>query len=190
MAVDTKGGRFTQAQASLLGALESLLSEKPLASIDVKRLCEHAHVARTTFYAYYRNTDELMEQLEDIHVSKISSLNAWVASQAEFDAESVAGYEATLEYVRGNRAFFYAELVTHHNGRLAEKWKTAIKEHLAARFKVDAASSHNLEFILEVASSAVIAAYVYWLKNPSAVSKGDVFSMIELALGVMPMAVR
>lgn len=127
MKVAAQHENLTQAQVSMIDALESLLCEVALPSIDVKQLCERAHVARSTFYAYYRNLDELMEQLEDIHVSRLSSMNEWVVSWGEKDTSSSGAYGPTLDYLEENSSFFYAELITHRNGRLSEKWKDAKK---------------------------------------------------------------
>ncbi len=167
-------------------ALESLLCEKALSSIDVKQLCERANVARSTFYAYYRNTDELMEQLEDNHVSHLASMNEWVASH-EGDAASISReYGPTLDYLEKNSAFFYAELITHHNGRLSEKWKDAIKRHLSTHLKRRALSSRSCDIADEVASSVVVSACVYWLKNPASVSREDIYRIIGRSLKLLP----
>ena len=175
----------TQAQTSLMSALEALLCEKPLASIDVKRLCSRAHVARSTFYAYYRNVDDLMEQLENAHVEKLRGLNEWIVTEKSLDAKSVRAYGPTLQYISDNAEFFYAELALHHNGRLSEKWKNAIKSHLARRFGNTAHATKRFEFAIEVVSSAVISACVYWLKNPDAMSEEDVFVMLERVFGLL-----
>lgn len=42
----------------------ALLEKKPLNKITVKELCEAAEINRATFYRYYRDTYDLMENLE------------------------------------------------------------------------------------------------------------------------------
>lgn len=185
MDISLSENNLTQAQSSMMKALESLLCEKPLSAIDVKQLCAQAHVARSTFYAYYRNIDELMEQLEDVHVLKITSLNAWVAAPDAIDPTS-SPYEPTLDYLASNSAFFYAELITHHNGRFSEKWKKAIKDHLCKRLDDEVGLATRTDFMMEVAASTVVSACIFWLKNPLAVSREDVHVVIARSLELFP----
>lgn len=42
-----------------------LLKENPLNRITVKAICEKADINRTTFYRYYKDPFDLMEQIED-----------------------------------------------------------------------------------------------------------------------------
>ena len=56
--------RVNTTKRLLREALLSLLSEKPLRSITVKELCEHAKLNRGTFYAHYSDVFDLMEQIE------------------------------------------------------------------------------------------------------------------------------
>lgn len=177
---------LTQAQASMMDALESLLCEKPLSSIDVKQLCERAHVARSTFYSYYRNIDELMERLEDKHVFNINLLNEWVVCEDNTNQIYFEPYGPTLDYLDENSTFLYSELAIHHNGRLAEKWKDAIKCHLQKRLGGKLLLSERVGFVLEVASSAVVSACIFWLKNPSSASRNDVHAVINHALAALP----
>ena len=43
----------------------ALLKQKPLNKITVKEICEMAEINRATFYRYYLDVYNLMEQLED-----------------------------------------------------------------------------------------------------------------------------
>lgn len=54
-------------------ALIKLLAEKPLRSITVKELCEHAKLNRGTFYAHYEDVYDLLGKIEadmaaDFHI--------------------------------------------------------------------------------------------------------------------------
>lgn len=177
---------MTPAQASMADALESLLCKKPLSSIDVKQLCDEAHVARSTFYTHYGNIDELMEQLEDIHIARITAMNDWVASPGMIDSTSLSPYEPTLDYLEANSAFFYAELIIRHNGRLSEKWKDAIKAHLRKRLDRETGLMARTDFLMEVAASVVVSACIFWLNDPSSVPREDVHAALSRSLEILP----
>jgi AcrR family transcriptional regulator len=46
-------------------SLLELMRDRPISKISVKELCEKADVNRTTFYAHYKDIDELLKQIED-----------------------------------------------------------------------------------------------------------------------------
>lgn len=46
-------------------AFTGLLKEKPVQSISVKELCEHAGINRGTFYAHYADIYDLLKQIEE-----------------------------------------------------------------------------------------------------------------------------
>ena len=54
--------RFTK--KVIVEAFLSLLREKPLSKITVKEVCEIADINRSTFYKYYLDCFDLVEQLE------------------------------------------------------------------------------------------------------------------------------
>ena len=46
-------------------AFFSILKQKPLSKVTVKEICTAAGVNRSTFYKYYKDTYDLLEQIED-----------------------------------------------------------------------------------------------------------------------------
>jgi AcrR family transcriptional regulator len=54
--------RVQKTRALLHGALVSLVHEKPYDDIVVKEILGRANVGRSTFYAHYRDKDELLER--------------------------------------------------------------------------------------------------------------------------------
>src|SRR5215207_3360442 len=53
--------RVQKTRALLHGALVSLVHEKPYDDIVVKEILTRADIGRSTFYAHYRDKDELLE---------------------------------------------------------------------------------------------------------------------------------
>ncbi len=56
---------ITDAQHSLWDAIAVLWNKKSIYQIGIKELCQTAHVARSTFYVYYQNIDELALEMEN-----------------------------------------------------------------------------------------------------------------------------
>ncbi|MEH7096915.1 TetR/AcrR family transcriptional regulator [Neobacillus vireti] len=60
-----KNRRVMYSKICLQQALITLLNDQDLTSISVKKLCQQAEVNRSTFYAHYQNTSELLAEIED-----------------------------------------------------------------------------------------------------------------------------
>lgn len=168
----------TQACASLRAALVSLMLEKPFDRISVQELCATACVSRSTFYAYFENTDELLREVESIHVGAVSALNEDITDPGVVD---MGFYTKTLAYVEAHADDFRALLVTSPDARFREKWKDAIKTHLRAR-RASARKPALSKLALEAAAASVISAYVYLLANPGTVSSGEAIAVVQGAM--------
>ena len=55
--------RIVNTKASLKKGLFELVRNKAIERITVKELCEQAHVNRSTFYAYYKSPEDLLEEV-------------------------------------------------------------------------------------------------------------------------------
>lgn len=82
----------------LKDSLMTLLKTKQLSSITVKEICEEADVNRSTFYAHYQDSFDLMEQIEE---EIIIDLNTYLNQYNYFakEEESLQMTEKLLEYV-------------------------------------------------------------------------------------------
>ncbi|SHK00094.1 transcriptional regulator, TetR family [Anaerocolumna jejuensis DSM 15929] len=162
---EIKCGKVTEAQNSLWEGLILLMREKPVYEIGVKQLCQVAHVARSTFYVYYQNVDELLEEIENYHIIKLLGLNHDIMVNKCYDENSVAFYEETMLYLEEYKKTFYCFLVAYPNVRFIEKWKEAIKYHVWER-GFGRNEIKNNKLLLEMAASEIMAAYTFWLQHP------------------------
>ena len=82
--------RIQTTKKLLRDALMSLLTEKPLRSITVKELCEHARLNRGTFYAHYADVYDLLEQIEsEMKAEYFAALEPMLSSVAELSPPKV-----------------------------------------------------------------------------------------------------
>ena len=179
--VQLKCRKFTDAQVALCEALVSLLLNKKAYEIGVKELCQIAHVARSTFYVYYQNTDELLEELENYHIIQLLNLNKDVMVNTGYYENNISFYQKTIEYVEINKKVFYSFLINNPNMRFQSKWKDAIKYHLWER-GFNTHEIRNGALILEMTASEVIAAYSFVLLHPYDVDMAHVNKIVALTL--------
>lgn len=167
----------TPVQRSLQNALIGLLQDRNHSEITVKELCQHAFVARSSFYAYYQNTDGILEEIEDSLIYTLLHQNSEIMDRGVNTKEKLRFYAQTMDFVEENKVVFYTLLIDSPNHRFMEKWKSAIKYHFWERlFRNEEAKNSGL--ILEMVSSVVISAYTYWLKHPYEVDLEGIYLII------------
>lgn len=82
----------------LKDSLMTLLKTKQLSSITVKEICEEADVNRSTFYAHYQDSFDLMEQIEEELISDLTTYMKQYNFE-EKEEESLQMTEKLLEYI-------------------------------------------------------------------------------------------
>lgn len=176
--------RNTPAQESLQAALVSLMLTKPIARIGVKELCSAAHVARSTFYTYYDNTDELLCEVENAHIAEIARMNETVSDPHLTAPADMRFFDATVAYVQANERDFKALLVRDPSARFIETWKTEIKHHLRRRRQASGAAPLS-KLTEEVAASAVVSAITFYLQGTVSLTPKDVHTVLSKALSAL-----
>jgi AcrR family transcriptional regulator len=85
-------------------SLVELMKEKSILNISIREICEKAGLSRSTFYTYYKDQYELLEQMEeetfvelDRVIKKYNPSGALLAAR-----ELTALLEDVLRYVAGN----------------------------------------------------------------------------------------
>ncbi len=171
----------TPAQEALQEALVDLLHEEPLANISIKRLCEQAFVARSTFYAYYRNTDELLLEVEDRLLCVLVRQNNQFMDPMVGPDDDLGFYTQTMDFVTEYSDVFRVLLIDHPDQRFESRWKDAIKYHFWPRV----CDRSNAGLALEVVASSVIAAYTWWLAHPDEVDERRISRLVSGMLAVI-----
>ena len=180
---------LTDAQRSLYAALIEFRDTYLDREITVKALCSTAHVARSTFYAYYHNVDEVLAGIEHELVAELLEINSPLMSKA---ADPLF-FRETLEYVRAHELTFHALLIAAPDRRFIEAWKNAIKYHLwerlfgegrfeSAPLPLDPRPTANRELLLEMVAAMVIDALAFSLEHPTEVDEREVGTIVASVL--------
>ena len=167
---------------SIQKAFCELYAKKEYNCMTVKEVCLKAPVARTTFYSYYQNIDEVKNEIENNLISGITQI-ALNLSKGNMETLDFSLFlSQTMDYVQKNRKEIYLFLITQPNARFIVKWKKAIKKHFHLRFP-EKTNLSNYELISETVASGVIGAYSYWLKNPDKVDSDKLNHIVVSMLG-------
>ena len=135
--------------------------------ITVKGLCAAVPVARTTFYTHYRNVDGVLAEVEDGLLEGLADVTERVSGGNLPSMDFAAFLDETFGFIRANWSDFHALLVDQPDLRFVAKWKEAVKANFARRFP-EARMRQNWDLVAEMAASAVIGAYTWWMEHPDA----------------------
>lgn len=93
-----KDKKYDSAKQKMINGLILLLNEKDFLDIGVKELCEVSNVHRSTFYAHYDNTFELLEDSKNYMISTF--LDAYdKKNKEEFEQGKYKDNYITKEYL-------------------------------------------------------------------------------------------
>ena len=169
-----KKAELTPAQEALRNAFLSLCKGKHFSAIGVTELCSKAHVARTTFYSSYPNTDALLGEIEDDLIVDLLKVN----DRKIMDSETSRFARNVLNFVRTHRETLHTLLIDQPDPRLIEKMKTSVKYHFWEVLGGEGAAN---EFALEIVASISLGGYTYLLKNPTDFDLDEMVRMLNAA---------
>lgn len=156
-------------------------SRKDFPAITVKALCASTPVARTTFYSYFNNTDEVRCEIEDELIRGLLAVSEKVSGGDMAGMDFTVFMDETEQYIRDNWSDIYLFLVKQPNLRFIRKWKDAIKENFFRRYP-RMRHARNCDAIAEILASAMISAYTYWMEHPEDVHPENIKPLIMKVL--------
>jgi hypothetical protein len=89
--------------------------------------------------------------------------------------------DETLAFIQGRWPDFTALVITQPDLRFIAKWKRAIKANFARRYP-ELKALPNFDLAAEMAASAAIGAYTYWLHHPENAQIEDAKRLVMHAL--------
>lgn len=164
--------QYKDKQKEIKDTLIQLLKKKPIHKIPVKEICDFLHMARSTFYSYYSDIYDVMEQIEEEQIAALKSMNTRFFIQ-DFRKDVRSSYRyfiPTLEYIRDRKETFQVLMNAANNGTFIYKWKKIISEDFADKYHYERCIPENEGLVLEMISSTIIGAYTYWINNDELIS--------------------
>lgn len=177
----------TEAQKKLRDTLKKMLKHRPIREISVQELCKKACVGRTTFYSYYQNLDELLEEIEDIFVYDMFKLNNEMLFPEYKSPADFIFFSKSYEYIKDNKDLILGLIVNYPSDRFLEKWKNCIKYHFARKFGRQNMCEKD-DYIYEMIAIMIIHSHIYYLKNNnSEVPQNDIVEMMSAVFTMFSM---
>lgn len=183
MSLETTDRRVRRTRELLRGALLALIQEKGYDRITVRDILDRADVGRSTFYAHYRDKDELLlSGFEDIRAALDAERDA-AERGTEKKAEFLRPMLAVFQHVEGHRHFWGA--LTRKGGAdlitriLRESVAELVREHFRSQFAGVKADQMQLEAAMQFVAGACIGLLIWWLDNDISYSAEEIHSIFR-----------
>jgi AcrR family transcriptional regulator len=168
--------RIRKTKKTLLQALTKLMSEKKINSITVKELTDLADVNRSTFYLYYKDIFDMVENIETELVNDFSEAYEKFSKEATTYDDALSFFIYLFEFVQINAEM--CRIFLGHDGdhTFVEKLKDAIKH---CKIPLDDTSSEiEAHYCMPFAISGCIGIIQQWLEDDMKVSPKDMAAIV------------
>jgi AcrR family transcriptional regulator len=155
--------RVQRTRDALGDALVALIREKPLAAITVQNVLDRANVGRSTFYAHFRDKDDLfLSDVEDFFQSMASLL-----ARSGDRSRRIAPVRELCAHVAEVKQFYSALVAAeriHDVLQLGEEcFARAIDQRLAERFPEHAMPRKRRSALSRAFAGALLSLLSWWV---------------------------
>jgi AcrR family transcriptional regulator len=174
-------------------ALFSLIREKDFDSIVVKEILDRANVGRSTFYAHFRDKDELL--VSGMH-DMLRSVQATVPPSSGKDRQNIIWFSLPIfEHINQHRHAGKVRIGTrgrtiiheHLQKVLAALIASDIKQNLKARRK--AIAQIPLDLFVQYVASTFILVLNWWMEHKSPLSSGEINDLFRSLISPVLVAI-
>jgi AcrR family transcriptional regulator len=166
----TKDRRIQKTEASLRGALDALVREKPYDEIVVKEILSRANVGRSTFYTHFADKDELL--LSCIHEMLRAEQPMGRERGGTQPQEQLLWFSLPIfEHIERHRQTGEASIDPRGRGTLHEHLQHAIAELIDARARValrpgsGSARQPSSDLLVRWVAATFVLVLDWWAEN-------------------------
>lgn len=169
---------------NLMQAFWSLYCQKKIDHISIKEITDKAGYHRSTFYEYFVDIYDLLNQLEDEVLTKLKAeVLQSLSIQSNNNLVQILAdrYEEQGEYLR-------VLLGENGNPHFAKKMKAEMSFALTRRFGLPENDIHT-SYIMEFGLSAIMSTITHWYQNNKNLPSKEFIVLVRSMLmnGVFPM---
>lgn len=157
--------RVIKTKHAIFKAFVELLNEKDVNQITITDIAKKANINRKTFYNYYSDVYEVMEEIENLTVEAFINNMGTVEfiNMADFLTEIFIKFTET---VNKDLEFFNLLFKTNNRSFLIVKIVEALKKYVKKRIEEsNELDMHRFEVVSNFYLSGVLSVYMNWFMN-------------------------
>lgn len=163
----------TQTRQNLIDAFWELYCEKRIEKITVREITTKAGYNRSTFYEYFNDVYDVLEQIEESLLPNIEDMPPLLPTIGN---ESVP-IDSFIKLYSSSSKYYTVLLGDNGDPAFAGKIKNGIKAKLLKQLETSE-SNMEIDYTLEYMLSAMIGILTYWFKNNENISKEDLVKLM------------
>lgn len=164
----------TQTRQNLIDAFWELYCNKRIEKITVREITLKAGYNRGTFYEYFLDIYDVLEQIEKSLLTEIEDLPS-----LNHDMEhSTIPINSFIKLYSRSSKYYTVLLGDNGDPAFAGKIKNGIKAKLMKQFAIDKEQFLHVDYALEYMLSAMIGILTYWFKNGENMSQENLVKLI------------
>ena len=157
--------RVLKTKRAIYNAFVELLSEKEINHITITDISKKADINRKTFYNYYSNTYEVMEEIEnltvDTFIKRLDTIE--FTNMTDFLTEIFSQF---TEIINSDLDFFSHLFKTNNRSILIVKIVEAIKEYIRKRIeKEQELDIQKFNIVADFYIPGILSVYMNWFIN-------------------------
>lgn len=162
--------RVLKTKRAIFTAFAELLSEKDLSHITITDIANKADINRKTFYNYYTNIYEVMEEIENLTVSTFEKR----LDEIEFEDMSSFINQLFIQFtetINSDLEFFSHLFKTNNRSILIVKIVDALKEYIMKRIEEkQEIDVDTFNMIADFCVPGIISVYMSWFVSNQSIS--------------------
>jgi AcrR family transcriptional regulator len=162
-----------QTRQNLIDAFWELYCEKRIEKITVREITTKAGYNRSTFYQYFNDVYDVLEQIEESLLPNIEEMPPLLPTVYN---ESVP-IDSFIKLYSISSKYYTVLLGDNGDPAFAGKMKNGIKAKLLEQLEANE-STMEIDYTLEYMLSAMIGILTYWFKNNENMSKEDLVKLM------------
>ena len=172
--------RVRRTRKQLRDALLQLMSEKPYDQITVRDILERADFGRATFYAHFRDKDDLLiSGFEDVRETLRTAMAAYERREHAIGGDALAALFAHVD----NTRFLYRSIVGSRAGQVLLRYAQAeisalTREHFQHMVHATGATV-PVDVLAEYVSGALIGVLTWWLRTETPYTADELAATFE-----------
>lgn len=166
----------TQTRQNIIDAFWELYCEKRIEKITVRDITEKAGYNRGTFYEYFMDVYDVLENIEKSLIPTMEELPPVSTPTGTLGMP----LDMFLKLYEQNSKYYSQLLGDDGDPAFASKLKNSIKPTIMEMFKGNPNIDHKeLEYILEYTLSAMIGMMSFWFQQKEALTKEELYELIH-----------
>lgn len=146
----------------LATALMTLMQQKTVQEVTVRELTQLAKVSRGTFYFHYTDIYDLLEQIEQSELERLSNLMDSILPNMQSD-EAPAELVALFEYMKGNQEVCFALFGSHADPAYTKRMKGLLADRCLGYVSPSGCSPRQ-RYLTDFAVNGCFGNVVSWLE--------------------------